>query len=173
MNNGTSITAEGSEEYRLHTIRIEEASSLIIAGNIAFISQALILFLFNLNVVLDPTLRQLNPQAVRGAELFAAETSLGIFVALVLLHHWMRKRGSGFIHALLILIATLFSISINAIIVIPLSGAGLLGKVLAVILLPFDNYIMGIGLILMLAGSILFLVHSMKKRRIQLNRNTQ
>ncbi len=172
MNSGTSITAEGGEKYNIHNIRIEEASSLIVAGSIAFLSQAIILFLFNLYAVLNPTLRPLNTQAVWGAELFAVEISLGTFILLAMLHYHLRKSGKGIINAILCLAATLAAMSINAVIQIPLS-AGPVGKALGFLLMPFDNFIMGIGLILSLAGSIIFLVHSLRTRRIKLNLHTE
>lgn len=132
-------------------------STLLLVGGIILISQVAILLVFNLGAYL--IFPSGNPQSLLGSAVFGIEAALIILMLIV----WFSASAPSRIRSplrLLPLISVLAVIALDEYLTVPAMNGPptqLLIQVLSVLVIPADNYIMGVGIILILIGSGLIL----------------
>jgi len=132
--------------------------TLVVIGGILLISQVVILLIFNIQAY--QTVTTLNPQSLQASEVYAAETILAL---LMIASSVVTAKYSSYRS----IICYLPLISISAIVLldeyltIPSMGGSptqVAIQIFSIFVIPADNFIMGGGIILAIAGSVMKIV---------------
>ena len=139
--------------------------TLVVIGGLLLISQVVILLTFNIEAY--QSLPSLNPQSLQASKFFGVET---VLVLLMIASSVVTYKHSSFRS----IIAYIPLISISAIILLdeymtmPSMGGSptqVVIQVLSIFVIPADNFVMGGGIILALAGSVMTIVRFTKSNR--------
>ena len=139
--------------------------TLVVIGGLLLISQVVILLTFNIEAY--QSLPSLNPQSLQASKFFGVET---VLVLLMIASSVVTYKHSSFRS----IIAYIPLISISAIILLdeymtmPSMGGSptqVVIQVLSIFVIPADNFVMGGGIILALAGSVMTIVSFTKSNR--------
>ena len=134
--------------------------TLTLVGGTLLISQVVILLIFNVQAYL--TLPSLNPQSLRASVLFGTETALGtLMISSSVVASRPSASGSAIAHLPLVSIVAI--ILLDEFMTIPAMGGPpiqILVQALSVFVIPADNFVMGGGIVLALAGAIVTVARS-------------
>lgn len=128
--------------------------TLVVIGGILLVSQIVILLIFNIETYL--TLPSLNPQSLSGSIFFGAETALGVLMitsSVIVSRPSASKSGIAYLP----LASVAAIILLDEYMTVPAMGGPptqILIQVFSIFVIPADNFIMGGGILLALAGSI-------------------
>ena len=139
--------------------------TLVVIGGLLLISQVVILLTFNIEAY--QSLPSLNPQSLQASKFFGVET---VLVLLMIASSVVTYKHSSFrsIIAYIPLISISAIILLNEYMTIPSMGGSptqVVIQVLSIFVIPADNFVMGGGIILALAGSVMTIVRFTKSNR--------